>query len=109
MRKTRLFRTNSPSNNQRNKILRDATRYASIVDTAMITLVKALGSELKEGEFTLTIPDAAKSAAKNYERLNISDGPNGELVCKVTVDPDVAEQIAALKAEYSASSEEKVL
>lgn len=100
-RKTRLFRSGSLSNRQRDKIHNQTRRYANIVDGTMITLVKALGSSLKEDEYTLIIPDAKASAAKPYERLQITDGENGALVLRVSIDPDLADQVKAFKEEMN--------
>jgi predicted DNA-binding antitoxin AbrB/MazE fold protein len=79
----------------------------------MITLVKALGSSLKEGEYTLTIPDAAAHAAKPWEKLHFSEGEQGQLVVSVSIDPDMAKQIEAFKlelnAEHTASSDGSLL
>lgn len=107
-RATRLFRIGSPSIKERNRRLTQALRYASIVDAALITVVKATGSSLKEGEYTLIIPDAKASAAREYERLNIADGENGSLVMTVTPDPDMLAQMKAFKKEMEEFNAPKV-
>lgn len=100
-RKTRLFRTESPSIRQRNRLLRQATRYASKVDTACIAMVKSLGSSLKPHEWSITMTKDEFTQAKPYDRLHISDGPNGEVFLTVSIDPDVRAQIEALEAEMN--------
>lgn len=102
-RKTRLYNIKSPSINERNRLLRQATRYASMVDTACIAMVKSLGSSLKPHEWTITMTKDEFKQAKPYERLNIADGPNGEVILSVSIPDDLREQVEAFEAEMNQS------
>ena len=107
-RKTRLFR-NGPSNKQRDKLLQQVSRHASALDAIVITLVKSFGSSLKEGEASLTIPANEPNLARPFERLHIAEGPNKEILLRVDIDPDVAEQMAAFNAEMTATDSKPVI
>ena len=103
-RKTRLFRSGSMSNKQRDNLMRQATRYASTVDALCISLVKSLGSSMKEGEWSMTLTKDETQLAKPHEKLVIVGGPNGEIILTVQTDPDVLAQIGAFKAEMNQST-----
>ena len=68
------------------------------------TLVKTFGSSMKPGESSLTIPAGGANMAGPADRLKIADGPNGEILLKVSLDPDVQAQMDAFKAEMEGSA-----
>ncbi len=103
-RRTRLYRIGSQSITQRNRTLNQATRYASMVDSLAIALVKTLGSSLKENEWSITLTATEVQQAKPHERLNITEGPNGEVVLKVDIHPDLRAQVEAFKQELETVS-----
>jgi len=93
--------------------MRQASRYAAMVDAVCISMVKTLGSSLKQGEWSITLTKDEVNSAKTYEKLVINEGPNGEVILTVQTDPDMQAQIDAFKAELetpeTATSEQPVV
>jgi hypothetical protein len=109
-RKTRSWRIASPSIRQRNQLLAQTDRAlqfytirAQALTHALMIIIKRDGSEMKPGEFRLSVEDNPKFYPKEHEVLETQTGPNGEMLLTVKDgrlnDPGLAAQVEAYKKE----------
>ena len=79
--------------------------HAAALERVLMALIKDFGSQMKPHEYSLIIPADQVQAPKQWERLGISMGENGEAVLRVYMDEDVAKQVEALNQEYTATGD----